>query len=111
MNSMHYKGYAARVEFDGRDNIFVGRVLGVRDIISFHADSVTALRAEFQAAMEDYLADCAERGVAPEKPASGKVMLRIQPQIHAAATIAARASGKSLNQWANDVFERAVAYG
>jgi len=109
MNSMHYKGYVARVEFDGRDNIFVGRVLGVRDIISFHADSVPALRDEFQAAMDDYLSDCAERGVAPEKPASGKVMLRIQPQVHAAATIAARASGKSLNQWANDVFERAAA--
>jgi len=111
MNSMQYKGYVARVEFDGRDNIFVGRVLGVRDIISFHADSVAELRAEFQAAMEDYLSDCAERGVAPEKLASGKVMLRIQPHVHAAATIAAHASGKSLNQWANDVFERAAAPG
>jgi predicted HicB family RNase H-like nuclease len=72
MNSMTYKGYTARVEFDERDDIFVGRVLGVRDIISFHADSVAELRAEFAAAVEDYLADCAEQGLSPEKPASGK---------------------------------------
>ncbi|MFZ4968128.1 type II toxin-antitoxin system HicB family antitoxin [Pseudomonas gingeri] len=108
MNSMTYKGYTARVEFDDRDDIFVGRVLGVRDIISFHADSVTQLRAEFAGAIEDYLADCAEQGVSPEKPASGKVMLRIRPEVHAAATIAAKAAGKSLNQWADEVFERAA---
>ncbi|WP_442963494.1 type II toxin-antitoxin system HicB family antitoxin [Pseudomonas sp. 3JA] len=61
MNSMTYKGYKARVEFDERDDIFVGRVLGVRDIISFHADSVTELHAEFASAIEDYLADCRTR--------------------------------------------------
>lgn len=108
MNSMSYKGYTARVEFDERDDIFVGRVLGVRDIISFHADSVAELRAEFAAAVEDYLADCAEQGLSPEKPASGKVMLRIRPEVHAAATIAAQSAGKSLNQWADEVFERAT---
>ena len=108
MNSMSYKGYTARIEFDERDDIFVGRVLGVRDIISFHADSVVALRAEFVAAVEDYLADCAEQGLSPEKPASGKVMLRIRPEVHAAATIAAQSAGKSLNQWADEVFERAT---
>ena len=103
MNSMSYKGYTARIEFDERDDIFVGRVLGVRDVISFHADSVAELRAEFHLAVDDYLADCAEREVSPEKPASGKVMLR-----HAAATIAAQAAGKSLNQWPDEVFERAA---
>ncbi|SDX01407.1 type II toxin-antitoxin system HicB family antitoxin [Pseudomonas sp. NFACC08-1] len=60
MNSITYKGYTARVEFDERDDIFVGRVLGGRDIISFHAESVTELRAEFASAIEDYLADCSE---------------------------------------------------
>ncbi|MCY1290424.1 hypothetical protein D9M68_276970 [compost metagenome] len=72
MNSMSYKGYTARIEFDERDGIFVGRLLDVRDIISFHAESVAGLRAEFQLAVDDYLADCAERGVSPEKPASAR---------------------------------------
>jgi len=108
MNSMHYKGYTARIEFDARDDIFTGRVLGVRDIISFHASTVAELRAEFHAAIEDYLDDCAGQGLAPEKPASGKVMLRIRPEVHAAASIAAQAAGKSLNQWANEVFAHAA---
>lgn len=108
MNSMSYKGYTARIEFDDRDDLFVGRLLGIRDIVSFHADSVAQLRAEFQLAVDDYLSDCAERGVSPEKPASGKVMLRIRPEVHAAATIAAQVAGKSLNQWADEVFEQAA---
>lgn len=108
MSSMTYKGYSARIEYDARDDIFVGRVLGVRDIISFHASSVSALHEEFRLTLEDYLSDCEERGVAPEKPASGKVMLRIRPEVHAAATIAAQKQGKSLNQWADEVFERAA---
>ncbi|GLH32428.1 MULTISPECIES: type II toxin-antitoxin system HicB family antitoxin [Pseudomonas] len=108
MSCMRYKGYAARIEYDERDDIFVGRVLGIRDIISFHASSVPELHEAFRHALEDYLADCAEQGITPEKPASGKVMLRIRPEIHAAASVAARAAGKSLNQWADEVFEQAA---
>nr|WP_225778787.1 type II toxin-antitoxin system HicB family antitoxin [Pseudomonas sp. Marseille-Q3773] len=108
MSCMRYKGYAARIEYDERDDIFVGRVLGLRDIISFHARSVPELHEAFHDALEDYLADCAEQGITPEKPASGKIMLRIRPEVHAAASIAARAAGKSLNQWADEVFEQAA---
>jgi predicted HicB family RNase H-like nuclease len=108
MNSMSYKGYTARIEFDERDDIFVGRVLGVRDIISFQGASVAELRTELHLAVDDYLADCAEQGISPDKPASGKIMLRIRPEVHAAATIATQAAGKSLNQWADEVFERAA---
>jgi predicted HicB family RNase H-like nuclease len=108
MNTMSYKGYMARVEFDERDSIFVGRILGLRDIISFEGETVAQLRAEFEAAINDFLRDCAERGMAPEKPASGKLMLRVPPEIHAAANIAAQAAGKSLNQWAAEVLREAT---
>ncbi len=54
MNIMHHKGYTARIEFDGRDNIFVGRVLGLRTIISFHGETVSELRQEFESAIEDF---------------------------------------------------------
>jgi predicted HicB family RNase H-like nuclease len=110
MNTMSYKGYTARVDFDERDNIFVGRVLGLRDIISFEGSTVVKLRAEFQAAINDFLRDCAERGIAPEKPASGKIMLRVPPEVHAAATVAAQASGKSLNQWATEALRDAAHF-
>ena len=108
MNTMTYKGYTARIEYDERDNIFVGRVLGLRSIISFHGENVSQLRHELEMAVDDFLNDCKEQGIKPEKPASGKLMLRVPPEVHGAALIAAQASGKSLNQWATDVLESAA---
>src|SRR5437867_13221013 len=69
MNTMSHKGYIARVEYDERDNIFVGRILGIRSIISFHGETVGELRPEFEHAVRDYLAACKKSGVHPEKPA------------------------------------------
>ena len=108
MNTMTYKGCTARVEFDERDNILVGRLLGIADIVSFHADNVRALRAAFKEAVDDYLEACAKIGKRPEKPVSGKLMLRVPPEVHGAALIAAQAAGKSLNQWAAEVLKNAA---
>lgn len=108
MNIMTYKGYKARVEFDERDNILVGRLLGIQDIVSFHADNVAALRAAFEEAVDDYLETCAKVGKTAEKPVSGKLMLRVPQEVHAGALIAAQAAGKSLNQWAAEVLRQAA---
>jgi predicted HicB family RNase H-like nuclease len=70
MSTMTYKNYLARIEFDERDNIFVGRVLGPRSIISFHGETVSELRHEFEVAIDDFLNDCKEQGIPPEKPKS-----------------------------------------
>ena len=77
-------------------------------MISFHGQTVDELRAELELALDDYLADCEEQGVTPEKPASGKLLLRIPPELHGKAQVMARAGGKSLNQWATEVLQRAV---
>lgn len=108
MNTMNHKGYTARVEFDERDSIFVGRVLGLHTIISFHGETVAELRSAFEIAIEEFLQDCKEQGIRPEKPASGKLMLRVPPEVHGAALVAAQAAGKSLNQWATEVLEEAT---
>ena len=108
MNTMTHKGYTARIEFDERDDIFVGRILGIRAIISFHADNVAELRAQFENAVEDYLQECEDQGIKPEKPASGRLLLRIPPEVHGAALVAAQAAGKSLNQWATEVLQSAT---
>ena len=108
MNTMSHRGYTARVEYDERDNILVGRLLGIRSIIGFHAETVSELRSEFERAVDDYLAECRDEGVKPEKPASGKLLLRVPPEVHGRALVAAQASGKSLNQWATEVLRSAV---
>ena len=108
MNAMNHQGYTARIDFDERDNLFVGRVLGLRAMISFHGETVAELHQAFETAIEDFLHDCKAQGIKPEKPASGKLMLRIPPEVHGAALIAAQASGKSLNQWATEVLQSAA---
>ena len=108
MSAMHHKGYTARIEFDDRDNIFVGRVLGLRAIISFHGATVKELRKAFALAIDDFLEDCKAQGVKPEKPVSGQILLRVPPEVHGAALVAAQASGKSLNQWATEVLQSAA---
>ena len=99
-NTMTYQGYTTSMTFDADDKIIVGRVLDIDDIISFHGESVAEFEAMFHAAVDGYVAACEELGGAPEKPASGKMMLRIAPTVHAAALKAAARNGVSLNKWA-----------
>jgi predicted HicB family RNase H-like nuclease len=110
MNTMSFQGFTARVEYDARDELFVGRVLGLRSIISFHGKTVGELKRAFAAAIKDYLADCQEQGISPEKPASGKLLIRVPPEVHSRALIKAQAMGKSLNQWATEALQRAVSH-
>lgn len=106
-NVMVLKGYYALVEFDGRDNLFFGRILGIDDIITFHGGNVSDLRTAFEESISDYLSTCKKHGKKPQKPYSGQLMFRVPPEVHAAVTIAAKASGKSLNQWATEVLKQA----
>ena len=89
----------------------MGRILGICSIISFHGETVAELRAEFELAVKDYLADCKREGVHPEKTASGKLLLRVPPELHGRALVAAQAAGKSLNQWATEVLQHAAQPG
>lgn len=108
MNIMQYKSYAARVEFDAEDRIFVGHLAGIRDIVGFHGESVAELEAAFHEAVNDYIEACRKLGQKPERPASGKLLLRMPAENHAAAARAAELAGKSLNQWAADVLREAA---
>ena len=85
MNAMKYNGYAARIEYDAHDRIFVGHLAGVRDIVGFHGESVEELETAFHEAVDNYLAACAKLGQQPKKPVTGKILLRVPPEIHSAA--------------------------
>lgn len=102
MNTASYKGYHARIEFDDEDNIFVGHLAGINDVIGFHADTVADLIAAFHSAVDDYVEACRRTGKAPEKPFSGNLMLRVKPEVHARAALAAQLAGKSMNQWGEE---------
>lgn len=107
-NIMNYKGYSARVEYDDDDGIFFGQVAGLRDGIGFHADTVENLRTAFHEAVDDYIETCAKVGKEPEREYSGKVMLRLNPELHARIAKAAELAGMSINQWGERVFSQAT---
>ena len=105
---MTYREYAAWIEYSDADQCLIGHIAGISDVVGFHGESVTELRTAFQEAVDDYLETCAKLGRVPQKPYSGKLMLRVPPEIHAAIAVAAKGSGKSINQWAADAFVHAV---
>ena len=105
---MQYKGYIASVEYDDEGEIFHGEVINVRDVITFQGRTVAELKKALRDSVEDYLEFCKSRGETPEKPFSGKFVLRISPELHGRLTVAARRSRKSLNAWAAEQLERAA---
>ena len=107
MNAMIFKGYTARVEYDPEDRIFTGRLAGIDDIVVFHGSTVDELETAFQESVDHYLEVSQRTGRSAKKPFSGKLMLRIPPEVHAAVATAAEVNGKSINQWASDVLEKA----
>ena len=107
MNIMTYKGYAAQIEYDAEDRIFVGRLAGILDIVTFHGESVTELEEEFQAVVDHYLDISEKNGIPAQKPFSGEVHLTIPPAVHAHVAMMAEIHGKSLNQWASEVLANA----
>ena len=109
MNAMTYKGYAARIEFDPDDEIFVGHLAGIRDGVGFHADTVSDLTTAFREAVDDYIETCAKIGKTPQKPYSGQIMVRVDPQVHADAALAAELAGKSLAKWTEEKLREAAA--
>ena len=106
-NAMTYRGYTASMTFDTDDKIIVGRVLDLDDIIVFHGESVAEFETAFHTTIDDYVTACEKLGSAPEKPASGKLMLRVTPAVHAAVLKAAARSGTSLNKWAEQALSAA----
>ncbi len=105
---MEYKGYSAKVEFDEDANIFHGEVINLRDVITFEGETVDRLRQAFQGSVDDYLDFCAERGEDPEKPYSGKFVVRVEPELHKRIAIEARKRGMSINALIGEALSKTI---
>lgn len=108
MNMMKYNNYIARIEFDEEDRIFVGRLTGIDDIVSFHGSNVDELEVAFHESVDHYIEVSERTGRPAQKPYSGNLMLRISPDIHAAVATISKVQGKSINQWAGEVLDKAA---
>ena len=103
---MEYNGYHAVVTFDEELAILHGEVIDTRDVITFQGKSVDELEQAFRTSVEEYLKICEERGRVPDRPFSGRVVLRMEPETHRAVAGAARVSRTSLNSWVLEAIDR-----
>ena len=107
---MEYKGYIGHVEFDDDAGYFHGDVINTRDVITFQGTTVDELRQALKDSVECYLEFFVEMGKTPEKPFSGKFMVRIPPDIHRKVYESARKAGKSLNAWVAERLSETTAH-
>ncbi len=107
-NTMEYKGYIGSVEFSEEDSLFYGKVMGIRALISYEGESAHDLVEDFHSAVDAYLDLCAEQGIEPEKAYKGSFNIRISPELHKQAVIAASARQISLNSFVESSIERAL---
>lgn len=108
-NTIEYKGYVGSVEFSETDGIFFGKVLGIRALISYEGTNAAELVSDFHEAVDSYLEYCAESGTEPEKAYKGTFNVRISPELHKKAAIAAMANRMTLNSFVESSIEKAVS--
>ena len=108
-NNIYYKDYVGSVEFSEEDAVFHGKVVGIKSLISFEGDSVSAITRDFHNAVDEYLALCVESGTKPEKSFKGSFNVRIGTDLHRSAALAASAQGISLNTFVEDAIRQAVS--
>lgn len=105
---LKHKGYIGHVEYDDDAGLFHGEIVNIRDVVTFQGRTVDELREAFRESVDDYLAFCAERGEEPDKPFSGRFVVRIDPELHKRSVMAAKRAGKSLNAWIIDAIRQAT---
>jgi predicted HicB family RNase H-like nuclease len=107
---MEHKGYTGIItEIDQKSGLIHGEVVGITDMITFQGKSTHELLRAFRESVDDYLEYCASRNESPEKPYSGKFVVRISPALHCRAANAAQSCGQSLNFWVKASLERSLS--
>lgn len=99
MTILTYKGYTGKIEVDLEAKMLYGEVIDLKDVITFQGENVSEVTQAFKDSVDDYLEFCTLEGVEPEKPFSGKFIVRLTPEQHKIISVAAASSGNSLNSW------------
>jgi predicted HicB family RNase H-like nuclease len=79
---LKYRGYDGSVLYSAEDRLLHGRILGIRDMVSFGGDGVESLEKNFKGAVDEYLAFCKAEGKTPDAPFKGSFNIRISQDLH-----------------------------
>ena len=101
--------YTGSVEYSEEDKCLFGKVQGMaKDSITYEGSTVEELTEDFEGAVDDYLALCEEKGIEPRKPYSGVLNVRLTPEIHSSAAMAAQKAGITINAFIKNAVARAL---
>ncbi|KAB8335373.1 type II toxin-antitoxin system HicB family antitoxin [Scytonema tolypothrichoides VB-61278] len=103
-----YKGYTGEIEIDIESEMLVGRVIDIKDVVSFRGKTVEETRQAFEESVDDYLEFCTQLGEEPDKPFSGKLPFRTSGEHHRKIFLASRKVGKSINAWMDETLVKAA---
>jgi predicted HicB family RNase H-like nuclease len=95
--TLQYRGYDGSVLFSAEDKMLHGRVLGVRDMISYGGKDVRSLEKNFRGAVDEYLQFCKRRGKTPNTPFKGSFNVRVPEELHQRAALYAEEHEMKLN--------------
>ncbi len=104
MNILKYKGYEGTAELDMARMVCRGKILFIGDLVTYEAATPPDLKAQFEAAVDDYIDTCSELGREPQMPLQGVFQVRVPPELHKVAVLRAMADKTKLN----DVVVRAI---
>ncbi|MGE5495108.1 MAG: type II toxin-antitoxin system HicB family antitoxin [Burkholderiales bacterium] len=107
-NVMKYKDYFANIEYNAEDNIFVGRVQGIVDVLVFEGSSVEELKQQFKNTIDDYLDLCQRINKNPDKAFKGSFNVRIPPEMHKEAVRQAIKQGITLNEFVSRAIKEKI---
>jgi predicted HicB family RNase H-like nuclease len=103
---MQYKGYTGKLTVDAEAGVIFGTVANLRAVVTFQGESVKEAEQAFRDSVDDYLDFCREKGLEPEKPYSGKFLVRTAPELHRALAAEAARQGISLNEFVGEALSR-----
>ena len=110
-NVLQHQGYLGSIEFSLEDKLLFGKILHIKDLISYGGETIEELECNFHEAVDDYLALCAEVGIEPRKPFKGSFNVRTQPEKHEAIAYQAALEGVKLNQFVNMAIDQYLKDG
>lgn len=108
-NLIEYKGYVGSVEFSQEDELFFGKVQGIRALVSYEGSTAAELINDFHGAVDDYLELCAQNGEEPEKAYKGSFNIRVSPELHKKISIYAMEHNITLNSFVELSLEKQLA--
>ena len=87
MKTIKYKNFVGSAEISFDDNCLHGKILFINDLVTYQADNITALKNEFEAAVDDYIETCKSLEIKPQKSFSGTFNIRVGEELHKEAAL------------------------